>query len=86
MLRLAELLRLPPEFPLNALSGLQNAHDRIVEIRVHEKCRTVMRCQLILSEFRSGKISREELKQKLGMDEAHVADLLSGSPGSILAT
>jgi hypothetical protein len=65
------------------LQGLQTAHERIVDQRVHEKCRTIMRCRVILTDYRAGKMTYEELKRALKLDDRYIEELLSGGNGSL---
>jgi hypothetical protein len=71
--RLAELLELR-EFPLSAFDELRKAHDRILDKRIQERCKTILRG------YRSGSLDKKDLAKTFCLSEQALYELLSGEP------
>jgi len=54
---------------------LQDAHNDIVDKRVRDRCRAVVRG------YKAGRVLKEQTAKMLGMSEQAVYELLSGEPG-----
>jgi plasmid maintenance system antidote protein VapI len=61
----------------DAALGLKRAHDHLVNLKVQERCYALLNCRAILQDYREKRISYDQLKEKLHMDEARIKELLS---------
>jgi len=46
-------------------------------LKVQERCHTLLNCRAVLQDYREGRITNDQLKEKLHMDDARIKALLA---------